>query len=578
MIRAWRLANFKSVKDRTELVFAPLTVLAGANSSGKSSLIQSLLAAAQTVAALNSEDPLVLNGSLIRLGHLRDLRTQGAGHRAIAMGVTLDVTEHRPRGQPRTGPVRGLAVLDFTTSPDPSTGVPRLDRVALSTRPGTASRLVGKRGRTGGRLQTTLASASVVRRRLPVWRLAVDLHQPDLAEVAPSLTRQGRGQFRPRPGSSIGGIQLQGFTPVGLAVDEDEGVIGTEEVIAALRDPARVFPIGFRRLSGDLSRTILEFIQSHGRKRVRAPRTVASSLSSVRPLGREARQELANLIESQLIDAPSRFMTSIVRTYIYPLPGELDAAAEAVIDTLSEGLRYLGPLRADPSASYDLPPSGQKADVGLKGEFTAAVLHQYRDQMVAHVSPALKRSVRQPLRRAVDDWLRHLGLLESARPSAPSRFGHQLLLAPEGLSSPVDPTYVGVGVSQVLPVIVQGLLTPVGGVLVLEQPELHLHPDVQADIADFLIALVGSQRQVLVETHSEHLVNRIRLRIAERELLPEVVSIYFVTRAPVVGSRFERVGLTKAGSLTSWPAGFLDRATLDAQKLVQANLRLVEKE
>ena len=74
---------------------------------------------------------------------------------------------------------------------------------------------------------------------------------------------------------------------------------------------------------------------------------------------------------------------------------------------------------------------------------------------------------------------------------------------------------VGVGVSQLLPVLVLCLLSEPGGVILLEQPELHLHPALQQRLADFLIAVARSGRQLIVETHSEYIVSRLRRRIAE---------------------------------------------------------------
>jgi predicted ATPase len=91
-------------------------------------------------------------------------------------------------------------------------------------------------------------------------------------------------------------------------------------------------------------------------------------------------------------------------------------------------------------------------------------------------------------------------------------------------------------------------------------------------MADFLLALIASERQVLIETHSEHLINRIRLRVAERSIKASTVSVYFVALDPDAGSSFTKLTMTDAGSVTTWPQGFLDRASIDAQRLLHANL------
>ncbi|WP_162528596.1 AAA family ATPase [Mycolicibacterium sp. CBMA 361] len=79
----------------------------------------------------------------------------------------------------------------------------------------------------------------------------------------------------------------------------------------------------------------------------------------------------------------------------------------------------------------------------------------------------------------------------------------------------LDLTSVGTGVSQVLPVLVMCLQAPPGSLLLIEQPELHLNPAVQQKLADFLLAIAASGRQLLVETHSDYLITRLRLRTAK---------------------------------------------------------------
>ena len=95
--------------------------------------------------------------------------------------------------------------------------------------------------------------------------------------------------------------------------------------------------------------------------------------------------------------------------------------------------------------------------------------------------------------------------------------GIGLSVTPRGTGRAVDLTSVGVGVSQVLPVLLLCLLAEPGTLVILEQPELHLHPRLETLLADFLLACARAGRQLLVETHSAHLVNRLRYHIAKDE-------------------------------------------------------------
>ena len=170
----------------------------------------------------------------------------------------------------------------------------------------------------------------------------------------------------------------------------------------------------------------------------------------------------------------------------------------------SNGVRYLGPLREAPHVLYDPGPS--KLDLGVKGEYSAAVLHAQARTLV--VMPTDGHGERRRLSDALDYWLREFELADNAQSEDRGRMGIGLSVTPPGLDREVDLTAVGVGVSQILPVILLCLLAAPGTLVVLEQPELHLHPRLEQKLADFLLACARSGRQLVIETHSGHLVNR----------------------------------------------------------------------
>ena len=110
--------------------------------------------------------------------------------------------------------------------------------------------------------------------------------------------------------------------------------------------------------------------------------------------------------------------------------------------------------------------------------------------------------------------------------------------------------------------------------ILLEQPELHLHPKLQMDLADFLIACCKSGRQIIVETHSEHMVSRIRRRIAEstNPELEDLVGILFAEQKNGV-TEYRSPSINKFGGLGSdWPDGFLDVGAGEMENLLVAGL------
>jgi predicted ATPase len=135
----------------------------------------------------------------------------------------------------------------------------------------------------------------------------------------------------------------------------------------------------------------------------------------------------------------------------------------------------------------------------------------------------------------------------------------------------INAAAMGEGVSQVLPLIARALAGGSSECLFIEQPEIHLHPALQADLADLFIDVV--QRlgtQLIVETHSEHLVMRIRQRVAESEVIEAGdVAILYVERDKA-DSSVRRLNLNDRGHFSDWPKGFFDESYLEAMALAQA--------
>jgi len=236
----------------------------------------------------------------------------------------------------------------------------------------------------------------------------------------------------------------------------------------------------------------------------------------------------------------------------------------------TERVRYLGPLREAPHVLYDPGPS--KLDLGVRGEYSAAVLHAQARTRV--VMPTEGDGMRRQLSEALDYWLREFELADGARSEDRGRMGIGLSVRPPGLDREVDLTAVGVGVSQILPVVLLCLLAAPGTLVVLEQPELHLHPRLEQKLADFLLACARSGRQLVVETHSEHLVNRLRYRVASdpTDASHELIKLVFAESRDGVTSYREPEINQYGGIGGDWPTGFLDLGVREAQDLVRESL------
>ena len=237
------------------------------------------------------------------------------------------------------------------------------------------------------------------------------------------------------------------------------------------------------------------------------------------------------------------------------------AEAKAIVAPMWRDIRYLGPLRDQPRRYYQFDDTGG-ADVGVSGEFTVQIL-------------ALEKSKELTARRAVNmsgkgikfsdpinatllshtnHWLDFMGL-----PSVTPSSLEQSLYKLEVGDLAVGLLDVGFGVSQVLPIVVEALRAQRGDLVILEQPEIHLHPRVQAQMADFLLARSLDGVRFLVESHSEYLIKRLCRRKAEAHdgETERATNIFFVEGVPGKAT-CKKIPVNEFGEIENWPKGFFD--------------------
>ena len=133
---------------------------------------------------------------------------------------------------------------------------------------------------------------------------------------------------------------------------------------------------------------------------------------------------------------------------------------------------------------------------------------------------------------------------------------------------------VGYGCSQILPILVAGFSRPKGTTLVIEQPELHLHPKAQAELGTFLFDLWKRNMQLFIETHSEHLLLRLQSHIASGELHPSEVMVYYVYTDQ---NKKKDAKLLPIGSdgifMQEWPEGFFPERLREAKRLAGLSIK-----
>lgn len=225
------------------------------------------------------------------------------------------------------------------------------------------------------------------------------------------------------------------------------------------------------------------------------------------------------------------------------------------VEELFGRLFYLGPLRAVPARYYTWA-GGKPDDVGPHGErvIDALLASRHNGHRIHDRATGVERSVEE----SVAYWLQELGLIHdfAVQDIAGGSGLYRVRVRRAAESPEVLITDVGFGVSQLLPVLVLCYYVPEGSTVLLEQPEAHLHPRVQAALADVLVEVTKSRNlQLIVESHSEHLLRRMQRRIAEESLSSGDVALYFCRLADGI-SQLDPLEVDAFGNISNWPDDF----------------------
>ena len=448
MLTNIRLRNFKAFRDTGNIPIAPLTVLTGPNSSGKSAIIRAMMALRQTIESRDQNTAFVPTGDYVDLGTFEDFAFMHNIKSTVGLDVTLvfPETEHRIEG------------------------------------------LVSSHMQAGGELSISIELAQ--------------LASIDRIFLAHSTMDLDRGEVRVEKESMRG-------NKVGRAYVTSVKYSGYEVANSASSSNAKFHT-------------------------ARAPFKVTKSLTKLTSKSGEGN------LSAREIELVAAYLASRVEEY---------ASRELT------RFQYMGPLRDRPRRMY-LSTGETPREVGIAGELGPAVLWSASE--AKQLDP-----------RKLSEWCSRMGLaLEIKLVRVPG--GHfRILIVDLHTGVEVSLPDVGVGTSQLLPILIQGLIAPKGATVLLEQPEIHLHPKVQADLADFLIEVTKRDVGVIVETHSEHLVTRLQRRTAEETLDPETVNLYYVTPS-ADGSKIEPVQINEYGQIPSAPEGFFEEGFEETFSLMSA--------
>lgn len=226
---------------------------------------------------------------------------------------------------------------------------------------------------------------------------------------------------------------------------------------------------------------------------------------------------------------------------------------------LFQNMEYIGAMRQPPSRSYLF--SGERHQkVGASGENAANIIA---------MDSFRKGKKGKNIKSKVIDWLKQAGMASDIRIDSLSDRHYELHIQNPSSKEYQNFADVGYGISQVIPVLVAGHNLPPGQTLLVEEPEIHLHPNAQAQLGDFFLDLYKNKVNSIIESHSEYIVVRLQQHVAAGLLNASDVAFYYV-HANSDGKKVTRLNLDESGTFKEeWPQGFFPQRLDEAKKLAK---------
>jgi predicted ATPase len=229
----------------------------------------------------------------------------------------------------------------------------------------------------------------------------------------------------------------------------------------------------------------------------------------------------------------------------------------------SQKFHYLQAERIGPRPFNEMPDSSvpQLEQLGTQGEYAAHFLSIHGRKVIPNSNLSYPQAKSMDLIDQVEAWMREVSPGTRIKINSNTDMGLMSLQYFYGDSNPYRATNVGFGISYILPMIVAILASPSDTLVLIENPEAHLHPRGQAKMGELLALAASCGVQVVIETHSDHVLNGIRLAVHGGKLKPDDVQLHYFQRVQKKGQAFTEVispHIDRNGRIDKWPDGFFD--------------------
>jgi len=239
---------------------------------------------------------------------------------------------------------------------------------------------------------------------------------------------------------------------------------------------------------------------------------------------------------------------------------------------------FISADRFGPKLTYEVS-NERRVKVGKNGEFTPFVLNEFKNELIkdnhVYYDPSSEKS--HSLLTETNNWLSYILDGVTIKTEVLDAVNLSLLKITNYSESELDfksPMNMPYGASYILPIIVSCLSKKIrrslnDSMVIIENPEAHLHPSAQSKLGQFLAKIANSSVQIILETHSDHIINGIRIAIKKGLIKNEEVIFNSFSKGEKLGENIvEKIFIDKEGKLDKWPKGFFDQYENDMMELL----------
>lgn len=246
----------------------------------------------------------------------------------------------------------------------------------------------------------------------------------------------------------------------------------------------------------------------------------------------------------------------------------------------TSSFQYLSAERISPRSIYDVSDYAvnQRRSLGIKGEYTAHFLAEHGNDAIsirAYKHPSAKTDY---LIDNLNAWMSEITpgtkVIAQIIPEVNKASLHYKFSSGKKITANFRPENTGFGLTYVLPVVTAVLSARSGDLLLIENPESHLHPAGQALIAKLIAIAANNNVQIIIETHSDHFLNGIRRSVKSNLIDVDNVCAYFLSRevdCPEHSVQVEKVTIEPSGRIKYWPKGFFDEWEKSLNELIKSD-------